>query len=47
MIPVGAMAHLTWRGLRYAPWLTRALIQAQASGARRLGERTAGRQRTH
>jgi NAD(P)-dependent dehydrogenase (short-subunit alcohol dehydrogenase family) len=40
VIPVGAMAHLTWRGLRYAPWLTRAVIQAQASGARRLSERS-------
>jgi NAD(P)-dependent dehydrogenase (short-subunit alcohol dehydrogenase family) len=41
VIPVGAMAHLTWRGLRYAPGPTRALIQAQASGARRLARRTA------
>ncbi len=41
VIPVGAMAHLTWRALRYAPGPTRALIQAQASGARRLARRTA------
>ncbi len=39
VIPVGAMAHLSWRGLRYFPWLTRAVIQVQAAGARRLAER--------
>ena len=43
VIPVGAMAHLTWRGLRYVPGLTRALIQTQASGARRLGARSAAK----
>ena len=43
VIPVGAMAHVTWRGLRYVPGLTRALIQAQAGGARRLVERSADR----
>lgn len=46
VIPVGAMAHLTWRGLRYAPGLTRALFQAQASGARRLTQRSVAHQHT-
>jgi NAD(P)-dependent dehydrogenase (short-subunit alcohol dehydrogenase family) len=46
VIPVGAMAHVTWRGLRYAPWLTGAVIQVQAGGARRLAERSSGRART-
>ena len=45
VIPVGAMAHVTWRGLRYAPWLTRAVIQVQAGGARRLAERSSAKAR--
>ena len=39
VIPVGAMAHLTWRGLRYVPAVTRAVIQLQATGARKLSAR--------
>ena len=39
VIPVGLLAHLSWRGLRYAPPLARAVIQLQATGARRLTER--------
>jgi NAD(P)-dependent dehydrogenase (short-subunit alcohol dehydrogenase family) len=40
VIPVGAMAHLTWRALRYAPPVARAIFQTQASGARRMARRT-------
>ena len=43
VIPVGFLAHLSWRGLRYAPALARAVIQLQATGARRITERAAGR----
>ncbi|KRE56886.1 SDR family oxidoreductase [Phycicoccus sp. Soil748] len=43
VIPVGFLAHLSWRGLRYAPPLARAVIQLQATGARRITERAAGR----
>jgi NAD(P)-dependent dehydrogenase (short-subunit alcohol dehydrogenase family) len=39
VIPVGFLAHLSWRTLRYAPPVARAAIQLQATGARRLGER--------
>jgi NAD(P)-dependent dehydrogenase (short-subunit alcohol dehydrogenase family) len=45
VIPVGVLAHLLWRGLRYAPPLTRALIQVQATGHRRLDERAERRRR--
>ena len=41
VIPVGFLAHLTWRTLRYAPPLARAVIQVQATGHRRLNERAA------
>jgi NAD(P)-dependent dehydrogenase (short-subunit alcohol dehydrogenase family) len=43
VIPVGFLAHLTWRTLRYAPPLARAFIQVQATGHRRLNERAAQR----
>jgi NAD(P)-dependent dehydrogenase (short-subunit alcohol dehydrogenase family) len=43
VIPVGAMAHVSWRVLRYAPPVARAVFQAQAGGARRLSERSAAR----
>jgi hypothetical protein len=39
VIPVGYLAHLSWRTLRYAPPLARAVFQLQASGARRLSDR--------
>jgi NAD(P)-dependent dehydrogenase (short-subunit alcohol dehydrogenase family) len=43
VIPVGLMAHVSWRVLRYAPPLMRGLIQVQATGARRLATRGARR----
>ncbi|SDP37354.1 NADP-dependent 3-hydroxy acid dehydrogenase YdfG [Pedococcus dokdonensis] len=43
VIPVGFLAHLTWRTLRYAPPVARAMIQGQATGHRRLNERAARR----
>jgi NAD(P)-dependent dehydrogenase (short-subunit alcohol dehydrogenase family) len=43
VIPVGFLAHVSWRALRYAPPLARAVIQLQATGARRITERAAGR----
>lgn len=43
VIPVGLLAHLMWRLLRYAPPVARALIQVQATGHRRLNERAARR----
>jgi NAD(P)-dependent dehydrogenase (short-subunit alcohol dehydrogenase family) len=43
VIPVGFLAHLTWRTLRYAPPLARAVILLQATGHRRLNERAARR----
>jgi NAD(P)-dependent dehydrogenase (short-subunit alcohol dehydrogenase family) len=43
VIPVGAMAHVSWRVLRYAPPVARAVFQAQAGGARRLSERSVAR----
>ena len=43
VIPVGLLAHVSWRALRYAPPLARAVIQLQATGARRITERAAGR----
>jgi NAD(P)-dependent dehydrogenase (short-subunit alcohol dehydrogenase family) len=43
VIPVGAMAHVTWRLARYAPPVVRAMVQAQATGQRRLNQRTAAR----
>ncbi|MEO5982212.1 MAG: SDR family oxidoreductase [Pedococcus sp.] len=39
VIPVGALAHLTWRALRYAPALTRTIFTLQATAARRLAAR--------
>jgi NAD(P)-dependent dehydrogenase (short-subunit alcohol dehydrogenase family) len=39
VIPVGVMAHLTWRTLRYAPPVARGAFQLQATAARRLAER--------
>jgi NAD(P)-dependent dehydrogenase (short-subunit alcohol dehydrogenase family) len=51
VIPVGFLAHGSWRLLRYAPPLARAAIQGQASAHRRLNERAARRvaasSRTH
>jgi NAD(P)-dependent dehydrogenase (short-subunit alcohol dehydrogenase family) len=41
VIPVGFLAHLTWRMLRYAPVVARGVIQVQATGHRRLNERAA------
>ncbi len=43
VIPVGLMAHVSWRALRYAPPVMRALVQAQATGARRLAARGTAR----
>ena len=43
VIPVGFLAHLTWRTLRYLPPVARGLIQVQATGHRRLNERAARR----
>jgi short-subunit dehydrogenase len=43
VIPVGFLAHLTWRTLRYAPPLARGFLQLQASGHRRLNDRAARR----
>jgi NAD(P)-dependent dehydrogenase (short-subunit alcohol dehydrogenase family) len=43
VIPVGAMAHVSWRVLRYAPSVARAVFRAQAGGARRLSERSPAR----
>jgi len=45
VIPVGFLAHASWRLLRYAPPVARAVIQAQASGHRRLNERAVRRNR--
>jgi NAD(P)-dependent dehydrogenase (short-subunit alcohol dehydrogenase family) len=45
VIPVGFLAHASWRLLRYAPPLARAVIQAQASAHRRLNERAVRRAR--
>ncbi|HEV7148388.1 MAG TPA: SDR family NAD(P)-dependent oxidoreductase [Pedococcus sp.] len=41
VIPVGFLAHLMWRTLRYAPPVARGIIQVQATGHRRLNERAA------
>lgn len=41
VIPVGFLAHLMWRTLRYAPPVARGVIQLQATGHRRLNERAA------
>ena len=41
VIPVGFLAHLTWRMLRYVPVVARGVIQVQATGHRRLNERAA------
>ncbi len=43
VIPVGFLAHLTWRGLRYAPGITRAVIALQATAGRRLADRATRR----
>jgi NAD(P)-dependent dehydrogenase (short-subunit alcohol dehydrogenase family) len=43
VIPVGFLAHLTWRTLRYLPPVARGMIQVQATGHRRLNERAARR----
>ena len=43
VIPVGFLAHASWRLLRYAPPLARGVIRAQASGHRRLNDRAARR----
>jgi NAD(P)-dependent dehydrogenase (short-subunit alcohol dehydrogenase family) len=43
VIPVGFLAHVTWRLLRYAPPVARAVIQGQATGHRRLSDRAAAR----
>jgi NAD(P)-dependent dehydrogenase (short-subunit alcohol dehydrogenase family) len=43
VIPVGVFAHVTWRALRYVPPVARGVIQLQATGARRLNERSARR----
>jgi NAD(P)-dependent dehydrogenase (short-subunit alcohol dehydrogenase family) len=43
VIPVGFLAHFTWRLLRYAPPVARAVIQGQATGHRRLNERAAAK----
>lgn len=43
VIPVGALAHLSWRTLRYAPPLARAVIRLQAAGNRRLSRRALSR----
>ncbi|QGN59163.1 SDR family oxidoreductase [Nostocoides sp. HKS02] len=43
VIPVGFLAHLSWRALRYVPPLARAAIQLQATGHRRLNERASRR----
>jgi NAD(P)-dependent dehydrogenase (short-subunit alcohol dehydrogenase family) len=46
VIPVGFLAHLTWRALRYAPPVARGVFQLQATGHRRLNERAARRVKT-
>lgn len=43
VIPVGFLAHLLWRTLRYAPAVARGVIQVQATGHRRLNERAAAK----
>jgi NAD(P)-dependent dehydrogenase (short-subunit alcohol dehydrogenase family) len=43
VIPVGFLAHASWRLLRYAPPLARAVVRGQASAHRRLNERAARR----
>jgi NAD(P)-dependent dehydrogenase (short-subunit alcohol dehydrogenase family) len=43
VIPVGFLAHFTWRLLRYAPPVARAVIQGQATGHRRLNHRAAAK----
>ena len=46
VIPVGMLAHLTWRALRYAPPVARGAVRVQASGHRRLNTRAARRSAT-
>jgi NAD(P)-dependent dehydrogenase (short-subunit alcohol dehydrogenase family) len=43
VIPVGFLAHVMWRLVRYAPPVARAVIQGQATGHRRLNERAAAK----
>jgi NAD(P)-dependent dehydrogenase (short-subunit alcohol dehydrogenase family) len=43
VIPVGVMAHVMWRTLRYAPPLLHGLLRLQAGGLRRMSERAARR----
>ncbi len=43
VIPVGFLAHVSWRLLRYAPPVAHGVVRAQASAHRRLNERVARR----
>ena len=43
VIPVGFLAHASWRLLRYAPPVARGVIQLQASAHRRLNDRAVRR----
>ena len=43
VIPVGFLAHGSWRLLRYAPPLARTVVQLQATAHRRLNDRAAQR----
>jgi hypothetical protein len=45
VIPVGFLAHASWRLLRYAPPVAGGSVQAQASTRRRLNERADRRAR--
>jgi NAD(P)-dependent dehydrogenase (short-subunit alcohol dehydrogenase family) len=45
VIPVGVLAQVLWRTLRYAPPLARGIFQMQATAARRLAARSSSRPR--